>query len=508
MATQLFYDHLLSTAKIADINSEQPVEAEFLLADYDAPVFKIVKTTMNHVVTQKYIMQNKLTVEGFIKIAIFYQPPEGEKLSVVNQKVPFQKQLELAAADCDLNFINIQGQSQYVNTRPQNPTRIDVRGAYMFSIKVFGRQKTNAITKITGGTVCCDSGEIPHFYLAGQNIRQFTAENELALPEDMIKVLRVHTTASTPAISVYQDKITVKGEVNAEILCTVSGSDQIKTHTQVFPYNQIIDMNGIQENHICCADVSVCSFGISQNQENKKYTAAVTVQIDASAFSKQQVISVYDAFSRLYLCEKTSQEILCDTNMYSVDRTLAVRMSENTGRDCVVKDIIFEIAPVKSYFEINKTTVKSKITANIITMNGQKEYECVSKTEDIVLDWLEKCGQHDEICIKLSVSGCTYTHTEGELQINANISAQGFVIEKQPFSLLKTFAENTEEPVQTEDALIVYYAHKGEKVFDIARNHNADPQDIIEENSLQKDIVDSDRMLFVPAFTEQEVQYE
>ena len=60
MATQLFYDHLLSTTKIADINSEQPVEAEFLLADYDAPVFKIVKTTMNHVVTQKYIMQNKL----------------------------------------------------------------------------------------------------------------------------------------------------------------------------------------------------------------------------------------------------------------------------------------------------------------------------------------------------------------------------------------------------------------------------------------------------------------
>ena len=62
MATQLFFDHLLSTEKMEDINSEQSVVTEILLADYDEPVFKIVKTTMEHLVTQKYIMQNKLTV--------------------------------------------------------------------------------------------------------------------------------------------------------------------------------------------------------------------------------------------------------------------------------------------------------------------------------------------------------------------------------------------------------------------------------------------------------------
>ena len=92
---------------------------------------------MEHLVTQKYIMQNKLTVEGFIKVSVYYQPPKAEKISVITQKVPFQKQLDLPSADYDLNFITIGGQCQYVNTRPQNSTRIDVRGAYMFAIKVF-----------------------------------------------------------------------------------------------------------------------------------------------------------------------------------------------------------------------------------------------------------------------------------------------------------------------------------------------------------------------------------
>ena len=57
----------------------------------------------------------------------------------------------------DVNYINIQGQCQYVNTRPQNPTRIDVRGAYMFSVKVFSQQKVGAVTAISGSDICCDS---------------------------------------------------------------------------------------------------------------------------------------------------------------------------------------------------------------------------------------------------------------------------------------------------------------------------------------------------------------
>ena len=503
MATQLFYDHLLSTAKMADINSEQPVETEILLADYDEPVFKIVKTTLEHLVTQKYIMQNKLTVEGFINVSVYYQPPKSDKISVITQKVPFQKQLDLPPADYDLNFITVSGQSQYVNTRPQNSTRIDVRGAYMFVIKVFSQQKVNAVTTISGGSVCCDSGEIGHFCLAGQNIRQFSMENELLIADPACRILRVQTRSQTPSVAVYQDKITAKGEITADIFYTAADSAEIKKYTQAFTYNQIIDMKGIKENYISCADVSVCSFGISQNQDSKKYTASVTVQIDAAAFSHQQVIAVSDAFSRRFDYTVTHQDMLCDTNMYHIDKNVAVQMSENLPDNCTVRDIIVEITPLKSYYEINKTTVKAKITANIIAVNSQNEYECISKTEDVVLDWLENCGQYDEICVKITPDSCTYTHSGSNIQVNTALAVQGFIIEKRPFSLLKAFEEDESSAVAKDDeALIVYYAQKGERVFDIAKNHNADPQDIMEENGLQSGVLQANQMLFIPAFAE------
>ncbi|MEG2929663.1 MAG: DUF3794 domain-containing protein, partial [Oscillospiraceae bacterium] len=131
MTTPLFFDNAASTTKVLEAALEHSVETELLLADYDAPVFKIIKTTMEHSVSQKYISQGKLTVEGFIKLCVYYQPPESEKLSVVSQKIAFQKQLEVANFDSEVNFISVCGQTQYVNTRAQNPTRIDIRGAYL-----------------------------------------------------------------------------------------------------------------------------------------------------------------------------------------------------------------------------------------------------------------------------------------------------------------------------------------------------------------------------------------
>lgn len=503
MATQLFYDHLLSTAKLADISSEQPVETEILLADYDAPVFKIVKTTMEHLVTQKYIMHSKLNIEGFIKLTVYYQPPESDKISVVSQKVPFQKQLELAEGDYDLCFIEAEGQSQYVNTRPQNPTRIDVRGMYLFSVRVFAQKKVNAVTAISSDSVCCDREEISHFSLAGQNIRQFTAEKEIEFSENMSGIIRVHPRVQSPAITVFKDKITVKGEISADIYYTLADSADISKQTQVFAYNQLIDLKGIKENCIGCADVSVCGFSIKQNQDSKKYTAAITVQTDATAFSRQQVIAVKDAFSRRYKYEKTQQEILCDTNMYHIDKNMALRTGEKIGTDYTVKDVFVEISPLKTYYEINKTTAKAKAVANIIVLNSRGEYECISKAEDIVLDWLENCTPQDEICIKLSADSFSCNCTGDEVQINAAISAKGFVIEKRPFIVLKAFEENTEAAAEkNQDALVLYYAKKGEKVFEIAKKHNADPQDISVENCLQADTVAEDTMLFIPSFSD------
>lgn len=503
MANNIFYDNLLSTVRLADTGFEQPVETEILLADYDAPVFKIVKTTMDHCVTQKYITKNKLVIEGFIRISVYYQPPGGEKLNVIGQKLPFQRQMDIAGDDASNCIILVTGQSQYVNTRPQNPTRIDVRGAYLFNIKVYSTSATRIVTAAGSITVCCDTTQLDFFTLTGQNVRQFSMEDSLALNGSVQKIIGVHTTPSAAVVTAYKGKITAKGEVSAHIFYTIEDDAQIHRANHTFAYNQIIDISAAEENHIAYVNTAVTAFTVGKNSDTEGYTAAMTLQLEAVCFAKQQLVAVADAFSRCYSCTKTEQSVVVDKNIVTADRTFPVKFTAQTGTNCTAQHVIVELSPVRSYFEINKMTVKAKLTAHIICLNTQNEYECVSHTEDIVLPWLENCSRYDEIMVNLCCDAAGFVQSAENVAINANITATGYIMEKQPAMLLQGFEEDTEQPIEDrEEALVLYYGHKGEKIFDIAKQHLASPQQIAADNGLGTPYLEAGQMLFIPAFEE------
>ena len=96
MQNQSVADSIRRTGKLFEYGVELPVEQEILLADYDSPVFKIIKSNIECTVTQKYITAGKLNVEGFFRISVFYRPPQSKNITVVNKRVPFQKSFDIA----------------------------------------------------------------------------------------------------------------------------------------------------------------------------------------------------------------------------------------------------------------------------------------------------------------------------------------------------------------------------------------------------------------------------
>ena len=73
----------------------------------------------------------------------------------------------------------------------------------------------------------------------------------------------------------------------------------------------------------------------------------------------------------------------------------------------------------------------------------------------------------------------------------------------QPAVLLQDFEENRDAPIEDrEEALILYYGEKGEKIFDIAKQHCASPQEICDNNGIDTPCLEAGQMLFIPAFEE------
>ena len=502
MSDKLFYDNMMSTEKIMDISAEQSVETEILLADYDTPVFKIVKTTMEHAVTQKYIMNGRLTVEGFIKLNVYYQPPQNGGMSVVSQKIPFTKQMDVQADDNNSSIVSVTGHCQYVNTRPQNPTRIDIRGAYMFSIKVFSTVHHRVVTAAKGRGVCCDATETNGFYLSSTGSRRFNIEDEITAEDNFDRVLRVENSFPPAAVSLYSDKVVLKGEISSSVYY-ISTDGMVRKHPHTFSYNQVVDMDGLKENHIVQYFMGISAFAIAQNSENGKLTAKLTVNAETAAFAKQQVMAVKDAFSRSFHYKTENQTVFADDNMIICDRTAPLNIAVTVPQDFTPVHMMFESSPVKSFFEIGKMSVKARITAHIIGKNAHGEYECLSAENDLNMPWFENCGRYDEFCLEISPVSATVAKDDRNIQISGVFAIHGFAVQKKSCTILADFSENTETPLEnTDDALIVYYADTGEKLFDIAKQHSADPQMIREENNLTDDTLAQPQMLFIPAFSE------
>ncbi len=501
MANQCITDIISVTEKRIDTSFEMGIDQEILLADYDKPVFKIVKTIAEHSVTQKYINGNRLIIEGFFRISVFYQPPAGDVLTVVSKKQTFQKQLDLQVPVTDAHFIDISGEVQYINTRAINPTRIVVNGVYSFDVGLYTAENTSVTTAINSNSVCIDTREISFFSLLGRGTRQFSVEDELSIGENTDKVLHISAWPVNVGALCYEDKVNIKGELVAEIVYTQADSDLLHTVKKKFPFNQITDIQGIGENNVAYPQMHIISTTVTANQQTGKINCIITATADVKVFGKNTVICVADGFSKKYTAEKQCRNVQYHKNIFAVDKTAIFSMEDTVGGG---------YSPVYSFVNISNPfiavtdgthSLKATVHASVLAINSQKEYEGFTKTVDITIDTAREIFSDDKYFVDCIVADKSLSIADGVLKLDFTLNLKGFVLNTQTEKILETFGENTAQPnTNRQNSLILYYGTKGERIFDIAMKYNTDTGLIMAENNLPTHCLDSDKMLIIPSF--------
>ena len=126
------------------------METEILISDYLPQVFRVVKCFARPVVLQKQLQPGRLTLEGYIRCTVYYQGEGGAGLCQTEQKLPFQKTLELPAFSFTSWSAAVEGETEYINCRAVTPRRIEVRGAYGLVASVSTQCSTEAVTALSG----------------------------------------------------------------------------------------------------------------------------------------------------------------------------------------------------------------------------------------------------------------------------------------------------------------------------------------------------------------------
>ena len=123
MELKIFRDALPAAGADCTVKAELPLETEILISDYLPPVFKLVKCFAKPVVLQKQLQPGKLTLEGYLRCIVYYQGEEDAGLCQTEQKLPFNKVLELPEFTFTAWTAQVEGQTEYLNCRSVTPCR-------------------------------------------------------------------------------------------------------------------------------------------------------------------------------------------------------------------------------------------------------------------------------------------------------------------------------------------------------------------------------------------------
>ncbi|MBR5520949.1 MAG: DUF3794 domain-containing protein [Oscillospiraceae bacterium] len=501
MSDKILWDVLDTTTAFLDTVFELPLEQEMLLADYDMPVFKIISSTVKHTITQKYINGNRLVIEGFFRLEVFYQSAVPSRLTSVSKKIPFRKQIELTESVQNPYFAVIEGESQYINTRAVNSNRIESRGMYQFTVKAFTARQHRIATAINSTTACSETEEVNYFSLCGRGIRQFSLEDEINFGHTADKIIHISAVPSSVNIRMYPDRVNVKGDIETEIIYSTDDTGEIHRLTKTFSCNQMVDIPGAGENDTAFAEISVMGVTVTSDNEQNKIRCMVTAQADTRVFRQNSVIALSDAFSRQYQYSSNRRKVSYDSRIIPVCGKIAVSTEDTAGRGY---EGIYCTAMVTSPMLVEnngKTELKTAVTFSAIVKNSREEYECLTKTEEVTIE-IGKDIPYDIRCFATVNPGRCYMQVSGDvLKAKTEISVEGFILCRKSTDALIEFDEKTDNPDTTrEEALVIYYGKRGEKLFDIAKRYKSDIQMIMDENALEGKILGDDSVLIIQSF--------
>lgn len=498
----MYKDTVHKSEMLCSQKLEHPLETELLIPDYLPGIFKIVKALVSLVVLQKQVNGTKYAVDGYLRITLLYQSDGEEGLCAAEQKVPFQKQFELKGGDYKTVFGEIEGEVEYLNCRAVNQRRVDIRGAYYLTARVFGQAQEEIVTVISGEGVQQKVVPVQATSLITQGDKQFTLEEAMLFEAPPAAVLYTNCRAQLGDVKVVSGKAVVKGEVTAEITYRTEGSSRLLKTEKSLPFNQIIDLEGASESCRCTVRVDIHGCTISAGENGEDTMVSTTCLLNARVYKDAEYYAVRDAFSTQYEMEVETKDLVTDLLHDTFTNTIEVKVGGPLPDDSaeIIDCVVTKGAPELIQTE-GGLAIHGKVTAHLVCKNSLGEMECYDKTGEYTLPKrYDLAPENATLFGEERVLTCVSGKNGAEAAAEISLVVSGEILEKRTAQVVgASQAGDKLDKASDEAALIIYYAQKGEDVFYIAKHYHANPEKITQLAGLTGDIVEEKCQLLIPA---------
>lgn len=453
------------------------------LQSYNDDVLKIIRCSINNFVVNSVFQNGVVTVHGKSKIFLTYISESSACLSCAEFEEDFEKNISLDTDEQEI-FTDISICNKYCNYRIINQRRVDIHNSFQINVCAYAQSGAQMLEECDD--VLIDKQNVSYISRVGSAYVKSDFEDETTVSDGAVKkVINVFANTNCKEAKLIDDKMLVKTDVCFSILYTVDAEkEEVRRCEKNTEVSTIIDIPGIKENDITIVRSKVGNlfYKVKADENNELHVIELMgdVIFDCVVYRQCSVNIPDDCYSLRCSTENVLSQIELSTDY---------ELRKESCNETLVFE--FESLNIKQILDLSLTfsdTNTVEMGAFVYDSNGELQFVTDRKKIDAI-----KGNQ-----VQAYITSFDYViKTESVIEVRVVISYVSLDFSKKKFTVLSDVEMKGDSNFDT-PALVVYFADKNERLWDIAKTFKTSVELIKKENEITKDFCETSRVLIIP----------
>ncbi len=489
------------------------VEGDIIVPDIKPDIREILLTEANAVVSSYHYENGVLSFTGTANVKILYLPEEGNCPKCIETKFDFKDNFDFPEGE-GLSF-NVKGTTEHIEFSLINSRKMNVKLVVSVSVRAFRVQEKNLVCDVPASCpLKVRKKPLEIYQLLADTVRELVVSDEIEVPgakPDVGEIIKIDAKAVKGDCKIMSSKMLLKGALSLRTLYqSLGGDDGVQSMEHEIPFSEVIDLEGVGEDCLChvAYQVKDLYYTLKENQSGAPRLISLDVILRAEILaSKTRSFSVVDD------CYSVSGRAEIKRENFVLDEVLCEGVSHQTVKEILAlpenapevgavyrlecKPKIQEIA-----IENGKLLAKGKLIAFVLygSVEGEEPmYSLVGEfdfTHTVPAD-----GATEDVFCECAVTdqNVSFVLNGGaEIELRCMLEFYTRAVKKQEISLITGCELQEEAGEEVPRGLVIYFAQKGDTLWDIAKFYRTDMEKIIQLNQLEKEYILPGQKILIP----------
>ncbi|MBR3754574.1 MAG: DUF3794 domain-containing protein [Clostridia bacterium] len=496
---------LSSCRVIREAKAEQSVDCDITLPDYCPDIKSVLCCEVEPGITAVDITGNRITAVGNATVKLIYVG-DDDAISCFEQSCPINKYVEMSSLPEESTML-VSAKTSYVNCRAVSPRRMDVHGCITVLFSAVCRETAQVVSSASAQGIQLRQQPVQTCNSLGCTSKLFQMSEVIPLPEGTQNAKSILHADALPVITQTKNvsnKTLIKGDLQlAFTLCSQDGEVTKAEHTM--PISQIAELQGLDENSLCDVRLSVSSLDVQlkpdESGEMRRIDVAAGICAVVRGYSKTAAVLLSDAFSTVNELE-LQKDSVCEEGLAAVLDETFVNSAELDFTGAAVGRVLdswcTDLTCVHSFAD-SQLDLSGAVTVCVLYKDADDKPCFARRRVDYrhniaVNSDTEDVNYEPNIC----VSGVAVSGKGTQLNARIQLNASGCVFSRKNHLAVTDITESGKKSKDNLSAITVYFADKGEKLWDIAKRFGTSVDAVSRRNSLSGEALHDDTMLIIP----------